>query len=142
MPKVQDPNGPAPTLVRPIALVLLIWHAGLGADYVVARFAMDMPGWPAIMPALPLSALWLTVAWSMAVWLGALAALFLILRDNASVLLFFAAAVAQLAVTVGLRGADGAVFGLPIPAFTALCILPPLAGWIYARTLNRRGLLH
>lgn len=126
----------------PLGLILLIWHGFLGADYAIARFGVDVAGWPEILPALPLDATWLSVAWAMAVWLGALAAIFLMLRDNASVLMFFAAAVAQLATTVGLRAAEGAVFGLPIVLFTGLAVIPPVIGWVYARGLNRRGLLH
>lgn len=132
----------APTLMLPLALVLLLWHAALAADYAIARFALDLPGWPAVLPALPAGPVWLTVAWAMAVWLGLIAAIFLMLRDDASVLLFFSAFVAQIVATVGLRSAEGAIMGLPIYLVTALCAVPPLVGWLYARALNRRGYLH
>ena len=135
-------NETKPAMILPLGLLLLIWHAMLGADYVIARFALSVASWPPVMPALALDATWLSVAWGMAVWLGFVAALFLMLKDDASVLLFFAAAVAQLSITVGLRAADGAVWGLPVMLFTGLAVVPPVVGWIYARALNRRGLLH
>ncbi|GAB4259096.1 MAG: hypothetical protein Kow0013_01510 [Pararhodobacter sp.] len=132
---------PAPAALTPIALILLLWHAGFAADYVVTRFGLG-EGLPGIMHLLPLSALWLKVAWAMAVWLGFGAAFFLVLRDNASVILFFAAAVAALVVTVGLY--PQAMPALPVPLL-ALCVpmvVLPAFGWVYARALNRNGVLH
>lgn len=129
------PTAPAPAHLLPIALMLLIWHGLLGADYVIARFGLGQPDWPSLMPGLPLGAIWLQVAWSLGVWLGVAAALFLALRDDASVLLFFAAAVAELALAVGL-------FPAVAPALLVALVLVPLLGWFYARALNRRGVLH
>jgi len=126
---------PAPAHLVPVALILLIWHGLLGADYVIARFGLGQADWPALMATLPLGAIWLQVAWGLGVWLGVAAALFLALKDDASVLLFFAAAMAEVVLAVPL-------FGAVPPALLAALVLVPLAGWFYARALNRRGALH
>ncbi|MCB1395701.1 MAG: hypothetical protein KDJ98_06920 [Rhodobacteraceae bacterium] len=133
---------PAPSHLVPLALLLLIWHGALGADYVIERFSLGQPGWPALMAAMPLDSLWLQVAWAMGVWLGFGAAFFLVLRDDASVLLFFAAALAFAAVAAGTYAIPAAGVALPLPAVLAALVLVPVLGWLYARTLNRRGVLH
>lgn len=132
---------PAPSHLRLVALILLVWHGILGADYIVERFALGQPGWPALMAALPLDALWLKVAWALGTWLGFGAAFFLMLRDNASVLLFFGAAVAFAATAVGTFAIPASGVAVPLAPILAALILVPLLGWLYARTLNRRGAL-
>lgn len=138
------PTAPAPSHLALVATLLLIWHALLGADYVIARFTLGAEGWPSLMPLMPLDALWLQVVWAMGVWLGFAAALFLALRDDASVLLFFAAAVCEIALAVGLLLSAPPVLLLPLPLWLilGLLILLPLGGWLYARTQNRAGVLH
>ena len=82
------------------------------------------------------------------VWLGLLAAVFLLFRDDASVLLLFAAAVAMLATLVGVIASGGAVAlsgplaALGWPGLVACLALVPLLGWLYARWQKRRGALH
>ena len=92
----------APASLVPLALLLLIFHGLLGADYVIERFALGGESWPGLMRLLPLGALWLQVVWALGVWLGVAAAFFLTIRDNASVLLFFAATLAQGALSATL----------------------------------------
>lgn len=137
---------PAPAHLTPVALVLLLWQGLLAADYIVTRFVLGQPGWPQIMANLPLDTLWMRVCWALAVWLGFAAAFFLTIRDNASVLLFFAAAVAAGAVAVGLTLAGATAPGLPLSVplnlLLAVQILVPLLGWLYARALNRTAVLH
>ena len=133
-------RAPAPPHLTIVALLLLVWHGLLAVDYVVDRFALGAPGWPALMAQLPLDAVWLQVVWSMGVWLGLVAALFLLLRDNASVLLFFAGAASMAALAVGLLLSAPPVLLLPVPlpALLAVLVLVPGAGWVYARAMNRR----
>lgn len=132
---------PAPPSHWPAALILLIWHGLLAADYLLTR--LGIPGAPALMGQMPLDAMWLGLVWAAGVWLGLLAALFLLMRDNAAVLLFFAAAASFAALAAGLAFNAPPVLLLPVPlpALLALLILVPLAGWIHARRLNQRGLL-
>lgn len=131
----------------PVALLLVLWHGALAFDYLNLWFELFAPA-PAVMPALPLEALWLKVGWAMAVWLGLLAAVFLLFRDDASVLLLFAAAVAMLATLVGVIASGGAVAlsgplaALGWPGLVACLALVPLLGWLYARWQKRRGALH
>jgi hypothetical protein len=133
---------PAPSHLLPVALVLLIWNGLLGADYAITRFDLGQPDWPALMAAMPLDALWLKVAWALGTWLGFAAAFFLALRDNASVLLFFASAVAFIAAAAGTYAIPAAGVALPLTPILAALVLVPLLGWLYARTQNRRGVLH
>ncbi|MCW1934418.1 hypothetical protein [Pararhodobacter zhoushanensis] len=141
---MAQPTAPAPSHLIFVALLLLLWHGVLGADYVIERFALGEPGWPALMSALPLDALWMRVVWALGVWLGVAAALFLALKDDASVLLFFAAAAANVALAVGLilNAPPVLLLPLPLPALLGLLVVVPLMGWLYARTLNRAGVLH
>ncbi len=138
------PTAPAPAHLLPFALLLLLWHGLLGADYVIERFDYGAEGWPALMALMPLDALWLRVVWAMGVWLGVAAALFLMLRDDASVLLFFAAAAAQVALALGLilNAPPVLLLPVPLPAVLAALVVVPLVGWLYARTQNRHGVLH
>lgn len=142
------PNStPAPSHLALAALVLVIWHLALAADYVIARFALapvlGADELPALMPLLPLGALWMQACWVAGVVLGLVAALFLALRDDASVLLFFAAFVAMAACTAGFAFAPAASLAGPaLWATGAVLALVPLLGWLYARALNRGGVLH
>lgn len=131
-----------PGAMVPIALLLLLFHALLGADYVIERFQLGSPEWPAVMRYLPLDALWLRVVWALGVWLGFAAAFFLMLRDNASVLLFFAAMVAGLALAAALYAVPAPGLLVPVQAVLAALVVVPGFGWVYARTLNRKGVLH
>lgn len=132
----------APAHLIPLALLLLAWHGLLSADYVVQRFALGTEATPALMRFVPLDALWLKVVWALSVWLGLVAALFLLLRDNASVLLFFAAAACAAAAAVGLYDAPAPGLIVPLQALLAAMVVIPLFGWIYARALNRADVLH
>lgn len=134
---------PSPLHLMPVALALLSWQGLLAADYVISRFALGEDGWPALMAVLPMDALWLRVTWAAGVWLGFGAAAFLVLRDNASVMLFFGSALAFAVAGAGmiLSAPPVLMLPLPLPAIVATMVLLPLAGWIYARGLNRRGAL-
>lgn len=136
-----------PWHLLPVALLLVLWHGALALDYLNLWFDLFAPA-PAVMPALPLDALWLRVGWAMAVWLGLLAAVFLLFRDDASVLLLFAAAVSMLATLAGVvAGGGGVALSGPLaelgwPGLAAGLALVPLLGWLYARWQKRRGVLH
>ena len=131
-----------PAILFPIALILLLLHAVLGADYLIQRFQLEVSGWPDLMRHLPLDELWLRVIWALSVWLGVAASFFLLLRDNASVLLFFAATVAGLALASGLYTAQAPGLPVPLTVLLAAMVIVPAFGWIYARALNRRDVLH
>lgn len=139
---------PRPWHLLPVALVLVLWHGALAFDYLNLRFGLFTAAAPTLMADLPLEALWLKVAWAMAVWLGFLAALFLLISDDASVLLMFAAAVAMLLTLAGIAGETGAAAisgplgALGWPGLAAGLALVPLLGWLYARWLKRQGVLH
>lgn len=139
-PTVQTARPAHLTLV---ALVLIFWHLTLALDYLNLRFVLH-PEAPEIMSLLPFQALWAHVAWAMTVWLGLAGALFLIWRDDAAVLLLFAAAVAVVALLAGLMPAmDIAELGeLPLAGLIPALVVVPLAGWLYARSLKRAGVLH
>ena len=141
---MAQPTAPAPSHLPLVAAILLIWHALLVADYAIDRFALGQEDWPALMPLMPLDATWLLVVWAMGVVLGLLASLFLAMKDDASVLLFFAAAVSMAALAVGAFLNAPPVLLLPVPLWLilGLLVLLPLGGWLYARALNRGGVLH
>jgi hypothetical protein len=123
-----------------IASLLVIWHLGLAADYLNVRFAWDT-SLPTLTGALVLPQLWATVGWGLAVWLGLAGALFVAARDDAGVLILFAAAVGAALGAAGdlMAGGEGALFGLPRPAGLAVPVLVPFAGYIYARARHASG---
>ena len=131
-----------PSGLVPIAVILVLFHAILGADYVVTRFALGSADWPSVMQMLPLDALWLKVIWAMAVWLGVAAAFFLLIRDNASVLLFFATTLCGIALAATLYAAPAPGLIVPLPGLLGAMVIVPGLAWIYARALNRNGVLH
>ena len=133
---------PTPASLVPISLVLLLFFGVLGADYVIERFQLGSSDWPGLMRTLPLDALWLKVVWALSVWLGVAAAFFLLMRDNASVLLFFATGVAAIALAAGLYATPPAATSIPLNPLLAVMVIVPGLGWIYARALNRNNLLH
>jgi len=138
---------PRPWHLLPVALVLVLWHGALAFDYLNLRFGL-FTATPVLMADLPLEALWLKVAWGMAVWLGLLGAFFLLISDDASVLLMFAAAVAMLltlagiATGTGVEAMSGPLAMLGWPGLVAGLALVPLLGWLYARWLKRQAVLH
>jgi len=136
-----------PWHLLPVAVLLVLWHGALAFDYLNLRFSF-FADVPALMPALPMEALWITVVWAMAVWLGLLGAFFLLISDDASVLLLFAAAVSMLATLAGIITStapvvmSGPLAELGWPGLAAGLALVPLLGWLYARWLKRRVVLH
>lgn len=133
---------PAPSHLLPLAVLLLVWFGALAADYAAERFAIADGDWPGLMRVMPLDPLWLRLCWALGVWLGFAAAVFLALRDNASVLLFFAAAASWVAVAAGVWTIPAAGVALPVRPVLAALIAVPALGWLYARSLNRAGALH
>lgn len=123
-----------------VTLLLLLWQLALAGDYANAKLALA-PGLPELTAQLALPQIWAMVGWGIAVWLGLLAALFLVWRDDAAVLLLFAAAVAAGLAVAGdaLAGGTGPLLGLPRPVVGALVILVPAAGWLYARARHASG---
>jgi hypothetical protein len=142
MSQTQDLS-PAPMLPL-VTGILLVWHLALGADYLNARLDW-LAGAPQVTLALALPQIWASVAWGLAVWLGLAASVFLIFRDDAAVLLLFAAAVSALVAGVGdvlatgtSLGADD-ILGLPRLAVLAALVVVPVVGWIYTRARHASG---
>jgi len=136
-----------PWHLLPVALLLVLWYGAIALEYLNQRFGLFTAA-PELVSTLPLEALWLKVVWAMAVWLGLLGAVFLLIRDDASVLLIFAAAVSMLATLGGIVSGGavvvvtGPLAGLGWPGLAIGLALVPLLGWLYARWLKRRGALH
>ena len=126
-----------------VTAVLLLWHLVLGADYLNDRFALLAEA-PQISAQLVLPQIWAVVGWGLAVWLGLAAALFMIWRDDASVLLLFAATVSAVLAVAGdvLAGGAGEILGLPRLLVLAVLIAMPLLGWLYARARHASGHLN
>ncbi len=133
----------APAHLAPLAFLLLIWHGALAADYLIVRFAMDFD-LPSLTTAIEVSPVWARIGWALGVWLGLIGALFAMMRDDAAVLIFFAAFLAMLLAVVGaeLAGLPEMLFGLHRHATLGALVLVPLIGWIYTRTMKRAGVLH
>lgn len=131
---------PADPLLPPVTFGLTLWHLALAADYLNARYGLTDAA-PALTAALVLPQLWAGVAWGLAVWLGAVASLFLLARDDASTLLYFAAAVAALTAAAGDRMAGGVddLLGLPRLMVWAALILVPALAWLYTRARHASG---
>ena len=116
------------------------------AEFQLDIRSVEMANCDALMAALPLDPLAARVGFTMAIWLGLAGALFLLFADDAAVLLLFAAGLSALAALVlggGLAGWLPLAFGdlaLTLP-MAALALVPAL-GWLYARALKRRGVLH
>jgi hypothetical protein len=84
MPKSVTASAPAHLTL--LAFVFLLWHGVLAADYVIERFglALDMPSLDAVFFTSPV---WARVGWAMGVWLGLVASICALMRDDAAVLL-------------------------------------------------------
>ena len=123
-----------------VTFLLLVWHLALGADYLNARVAV-LDEAPQLSALLVLPQVWAVVGWGLAVWLGLAAVLFMIWRDDASVLLLFAATVSAVLAVVGdvLAGGSGDLLGLPRLAVLAALVVVPLLGWLYARARHASG---
>jgi hypothetical protein len=133
----------APAHLGLLAALLLVWHGLLAADYLIIRLSMHFD-LPSLDAALEGSAIWAQIGWAMGVWLGLAAAISALLRDDAAVLLFFAAFCGMVAAVVGAELAEppAELLGLPRYAVFGALVLVPLVGWIYARTMKRAGVLH
>jgi len=141
----QDPMPQTPIPARdpllPLAtFFLLVWHLALAGDYLNARFIMD-DSLPQLTAALALPQIWATVGWGMAVWTGLAAALFLLWRDDAAVLLLFAAGVSAALAAAGdiLAGGAGAILSLPRFVVLGAVIAVPVLGWLYGRARHASG---
>ncbi len=136
-------TAPAPAHLALLAGLFLIWHGILAADYVIERFALavDVPSLDAIFFTTPV---WARVGWAMGVWLGLVAAVFALMRDDAAVLLFFTAFLGVLAAVIGaeIAGLPMEILGINRYAVYAVLLLVPLIGWLYTRGMKRAGVLH
>lgn len=141
MPQIA--TAPArPAHLTLVAVILLAVYAALTADYLNDRFDL-LPDAPYLLAKLPYGALWAQVSWSLTVWLGLAGALFLAWRDDAAVLILFAAFVTGLAamIKVSLSLPLSVLTAMPLAALIPAAVLAPLLGWLYARAMKRAGVL-
>ncbi len=136
----QTPTPARAPLLSLATFALLLWHLALAAEYLNARFLM-VPDLPQLTAGLALTEIWAVVAWGMAVWIGLVAALFMLGRDDASVLMMFAAALSALVAVGGdlLAGGTGDLAGLPRLTVLILLVAVPAVGWLYARARHASG---
>ena len=126
-----------------LAFLLLLWHAALAADYVIARFSLGID-LPSIDPVLMAGPTWAQIAWALGVFLGLAAAIFAMMRDDAAVLLFFAAFAGVLVALIGVERAapPETMLGFPRYAVFAVLLVVPFIGWVYTRAMKRAHVLH
>ncbi|WP_209425748.1 hypothetical protein [Pararhodobacter sp. SW119] len=139
----KSASADAPGHLWLLAVLLLVWHALLAADYTIARFALGID-LPSIDPVLMAGPTWTQIAWALAVWTGLAGAIFAMLRDDAAVLLFFAAFIGVLVALIGveLSAPPELVLGYARYSVYAALLLVPLIGWIYTRAMKRALVLH
>jgi hypothetical protein len=133
----------APTHLVLLGLLLFVWHVLLALDYVIARFglAVDLPSVDIVFTVVPG---WAQVGWALGIWLGLVASIFAMMRDDAAVLLFFAAFVGMLVAVIGAETSrpPAEILGLHRHAVFGPLVLVPLVGWIYTRSMKRARVLH
>ncbi len=130
-----------------IGVLALLWN-GMGAfDYLMtetqnesymSRFTPEQLEFFYGFPS------WLVALWAIAVWGGVLAALLLLFRSRFAAPTFLVALVAMVLVTIRNYGfAEGMeVTGSPgVLAFTGVIFLFSLLLWLYARAMQKRGVL-
>ena len=126
-----------------LAFLFLIWHGALAVDYLLVRFPMGLD-LPSLQPAVEGAPGWARISWALGIWLGLIAAIFAMMRDDAAVLLFFAACIGMAVAVVGaeLSSPPELLFNLPRQAVYAALVLVPFFGWIYTRAMKRAAVLH
>jgi len=126
-----------------LAVLFLIWFTVLAADYLIVRFALPVDV-PSLDAAFRWTPGWAQVGWALNIWLGLVASIFALMRDDAAVLLFFAAFLGALAAVLGgvIVGLPPLILGINQWAVFAAVLLVPLIGWIYTRSMKRARILH
>ena len=130
-----------------IGIVALLWNAMGAMDYVMTQtrneqymsaFTPEQLEYFYSFPA------WAVAAWAIAVWGGVLGSVLLLLRRQAAVWVFLASLVAMIFTTIySYVLSDGlTVFADPgSHAFSAVIFAGALGLFIYARTMQKRGVL-
>lgn len=130
-----------------IAILGLLWNAMGAMDYVMtqtkneAYMAAFTPEQLDFFYGLPT---WTVAAWAIAVWGGVAGAIFLLFRKSLAVTLFLASLIAMALTAIqnyvlsnGLE-VIGDTFSL---VFTAAIFLAALGLYLYARAMEKRGVL-
>lgn len=130
-----------------VGIVGLLWSAMGALDYVMTQtkneaylseFPAEMLAWVDSLPA------WTIAAWAIGVWGGVVGAILLLLRKRLSVWILLASFVAAAVMTfrnyvlADAMEVMGDTFSL---VFTAAILLISLALFLYARAMERRGVL-
>ncbi len=146
----DTPETPAARTPRHLWVVgglALAWSATGAVDYVLTQIQHEAymssftPEQRAFFYGFPA---WVVSAWAVAVWCGVLGALLLLLRRRLAVWVLLLSFLAMVVTTVhnyvlsnGLE-----VVGDPVTlGFTALIVLVAAALYVYARAMQRRGVL-
>ncbi|MBO0720840.1 MAG: hypothetical protein J2P41_08455 [Blastocatellia bacterium] len=145
-PKVKDTKR-SPWHLWVIGILYLLWSAMGALDYVmtqtkneayVSRFTPEQIAYFTGFPA------WVVAAWAIGVWGGVLGALLLLFRRRLAVWVLLASLLALVVTTIhnyflsnGMKifGGAGAIIFTSIIFLTALLLL------LYARAMQRRGVL-
>lgn len=137
----------APWHLWVVGIFALLWSAGGAFDYLMTQtrneeyLAVFTEEQLAFFFGLPA---WTVAAWAIAVWGGVLGAILLLARRKIAVWVLLASLVAMVITTVrNYVLADGMeVVGDPFSlVFTAVIFLLALAFFLYARTMQARGVL-
>jgi hypothetical protein len=141
------PRAKTPWHLWAVGIVALLWNAVGAFDYLMTQTRNEMymsaftPEQLEYFYAFPS---WAVAAWAIAVWGGVLGSILLLLRRQAAVWVFLASLVAMIFTTLySYVLSDGLkVFGDPgSHAFSAVIFAGALGLFIYARTMQKRGVL-
>ncbi|GMR14192.1 MAG: hypothetical protein BMS9Abin29_2431 [Gemmatimonadota bacterium] len=130
-----------------VGVIALLWDLFGAMDYVMTQTKSEaymssftpeqlefFYGFPA----------WVVGAWAVAVWGGVVGSVLLLMRNRFAVQVFLVSLIAMVLTTFhNFILADGlAVMGDPFTlVFTAVIFLAAVALWLYARTMQRGGVL-
>lgn len=125
-----------------------LWNLGGVVDYLMAQLGVEsylgamtpeQRAWFEGFPA------WAVVFWALGVWGAIAGSVLLLLRSRLAALAFAISLIGLLGNTMHLFSAQGAgaveLVGQGALAFTALLIVVALGLWLYARAMERRGVL-
>ncbi len=143
----KAPREKTPWHLWVVGVIALLWSAAGAMDYVMTQTKNEeymsafTPEQLAFFYGFPS---WVVAAWAVAVWGGVLGALLLLLRRRLAVWVFLASLVAMVLTTIhnyalsnGLE-VVGDAFTL---IFSAVIFVVACALYLYARAMQRRGVL-
>jgi hypothetical protein len=145
--QVESDKPSTPWHLWAVGVVGLLWSAIGAMDYVMTQTRNEAymgaftPEQLAFFYGIPG---WAVATWALAVWGGVVGSILLLLKKRHAVAVFLASLIAMLITAFQNYGLSngmevmGDAFGL---GFTALIFLISLALYLYARAMQRKGLL-